>query len=142
MALYSAMGAWWNKLRRFGDGSIRRDRLAGAWFYWNRKRKPHRGSGAGIVLGRYATGVCFDDAAGYRETHAHAAAFALRGVEGFEDLSEPVSRDARASIRHGQPHFAVELVGRDSHAPFLGRRRDDGVHPVHQEIQEHLLQVD
>lgn len=61
-----------------------------------RNTEPDRRPAGSIVLRHHASAVGLDNAASDREPYAHAAAFALRGVERLEDLREAARREYRS----------------------------------------------
>ena len=65
------------------------------------------------------------------------------GKEGGEDLLEYLRRDAGAAIRHGDAHHIVGgAFRRDEQAAIAGRNVVHRVAAVHDEIEQHLLELD
>jgi hypothetical protein len=81
-----------------------------------------------------------NDRPGNGEPHAHAAAVA--GIQGLEDVRDPVRRNPGAAIRHADLHFPiVDLVHVDGYAFVVSIARATTPHRVLQEIDQDQLNL-
>ena len=94
-----------------------------------------------IVRGPDLAAVSADDRPA--DGQAEAEALRLRRDERLEDRGEPVAGDAAAAVRDRDPNPPVAIPLRPHEQPALGgRHRRHRVAAVHQEVEDHLLELD